>query len=126
MELIQSRSGASLWVYTPTNKDRSMPRCSYSSQKKDNSNFWRAMQGALLTYQSQTMPPIKITYSVSVRKRLLRLIKKFTLWRLETLLLDNKSSRKVLILQCQLMCREIFLSFCKLLTDMELFLRLPN
>jgi hypothetical protein len=68
--------------------------------KRDNNNFLKDMLAASLTSQSLIMLLSRITSSVFVRRRLLRQLKGYTLWKLVIHNLDNKSLRELLIFQC--------------------------
>ena len=103
MELTHLRNGATLLVYTQLTRETLMLICNYSSLKKDNNNLLKVMLDASLISQLLKTPLTKITFSASVKRRQLRLLKKFTLWKLETLHLTVRNSREVLRYKSHLM-----------------------
>lgn len=106
------------------NKNKLTVRCNSSSQRKDNNRFWKDLQVALQISLLLITQPIKIIYSVSAKRKLMKPVKSYILWKLVILLLINKNSRRVLILQCLLMFKVTSQYLCKQLKAMEWFILL--
>lgn len=118
------RNGATLLVSMLMNKNKLTVRCNSSSQRKDNNRFWKDLQVALQISLLLITQPIKIIYSVSAKRKLMKPVKNYILWKLVILLLINKNSRRVLILQCLLMFKVTSQYLCKQLKAMEWFILL--
>jgi hypothetical protein len=104
MALILARSGASLWVFTHLIRRTSMLGCSFTILRRNRCKSLKVSLDASLMYKSTMLQDTRAAFSLSVRRRQLSLTsKKFTLWKSEILLQDNRNLSVVLKFKCHLM-----------------------
>lgn len=119
---IHLRNGACLLVYTQMTKRILMPKCNFSLLRRDNNSSSKVMLVASLMYPSLITTSIRTVFSVSVKRKQMRLHKRFISWKSETQLQIHKSLREALKSKCHLMQLEISQFLCKLSKSLELSL----
>ena len=125
MELILQRSGATLLDFTKLRPRPSDVRCNFSSLKRDNSSFLKDMLELLLTSDFVTHLN-QVRFSVSAKRKPLKLDKNFISWKSETLLQARPSSERLQKSNSLLMLKVTSQSSCKSLISMVLFSSLLN
>ena len=103
MESIQPGNGAIWLVSTKERTMLSAAICNCSWSRRDSNKYLKGLQLPSLICQSLTPMTTRTPCSASVRKRSMRTLKSFTLWRLVLQHPTNRNSRNLLISKCNKM-----------------------
>lgn len=123
-ELIQLENGA-IWLVSI--KELQMlfaATCNCFWLKRNNNRFLKVSLPLSLTCQSLTPTTIRTLYSASVKRKLMKTLKNFILWKLVPQLQDNKNSKNLLIFKCNK--TEISQYWCKIALNSVLSSLSPN